>query len=76
MSTFDVTVTLERRVDKVVISGGRAFVIARVLEPNRNATLQVYETDVTDILSAERLAAIQALEDDAQAWLDSQPFTI
>jgi hypothetical protein len=76
MSTFDVTVTLERKVDKIVIEGGRAYIIARIREPNRDATIQVYEVDVTDILSQQRLDEISALETDAQTWLDNQPFTI
>lgn len=76
MSTFSVNVTLERIVDKVVISGGQAYIIARVREPNRDVTLQVYEVNVTDLLSAQRLAEIQALETDAQTWLDNQPFNI
>jgi len=76
MSTFNVNVTLERVVDKVVIENGRAYIVARVREPNRDINIQIYETDVTDLLPVQRLAEIQALENDAQTWLDNQPFNI
>lgn len=76
MSTFNVNVTLERKVIKVMISEGRVTVVARIKVLDRDTVVQVYEVDVTDLLSQARLSEIAALETDAQTWLDNQPFSI